>query len=176
MSSPEARARLAEAQARLMQALSGGAAPADFDAERIRATAQALANKRARAAARAWPALAGALGDDFDRRFAEYAAEHSLPAEGGPLADGRGFAAHLAARGELPDEGRLEAFGVDLRYRRSADGLRPRRGAVFKAAWLRGRRRLVLGVRLPWLGVRWLSLPLGWLFLTRTARGLRAGG
>lgn len=170
MSSPEARARLAEAQARLMQALSGGTAPADFDAERIRATAQALANKRARAAARAWPALAGVLGDDFDRRFAEYATEHPLPANGGPLADGRGFAAYLAARGELPDEGRLEAFGVELHYRRTEDGLRPRRGAAFKAAWLRERRRLLLGVRLRWLGVRWLSLPFGWLLPARNGK------
>jgi hypothetical protein len=157
MPSSDARARLAAEQARLVRALAGDGEPPDgFDAGRLRAAAAALAHKRARAAARAWPALARALGEGFEARFADFAARTPLPEKGGPLADGRAFAAELAARGELPDEGRLEALAVDLRHRRTAAGLRPRRGAVLKVAWLRGARRLVLGVRLPWLGVRWL--------------------
>src|SRR5438094_839283 len=117
MPSPDARRRLAEVQVLLLRALAGRAEPPeDFDSERVRAAAEALA-------------------------------------------DGRSFAADLARRGELPDPGRLEALAVDLHYRRTRDGLKPRRGPAIKTAWLRGSRRLILAVRLPWLGARRVSLP-----------------
>jgi hypothetical protein len=156
----ENRRRLAAEQGRLLRALAGeGPAPAGFDPSRLRASAAALRRKRARAAARAWPGLARALGEEFETRFTDFAARTPLPREGGPLADGRAFAAELAARGELPDEGRLEALAVDLHHRKTAGGLRPRRGFAFKAARLRAARRLLLGVRLPWLGVWQFRLP-----------------
>jgi hypothetical protein len=160
MPSYDARRRLAEAQERLLRALAGhGQPPEDFDAGRVRAAAEALAHKRARTVARAWPGLARALGADFAGSFSAFAANSPLPRAGGPLADGRAFAAHLASRGQLPDAGRLEALAVDLRYRRMPDGLKPRRGPAFLAAWLRGSGRLVLAVRLPWLGEQQISLP-----------------
>jgi hypothetical protein len=161
LSAADPRTRLAERQAALMQALGGAAAPEGFDPGRVRLTADSLARKRARAVARAWPSLAEGLGESFAARFAAYADATPLPAEGGPLADGRGFARHLDARGELPDEARLQALNVDLHHRTTAAGLRPRRGPALKAALLRDPRRLVVAVRLPWLGNRLFTVPLG---------------
>src|SRR5271157_456589 len=72
---PEARERLAIQQAALLRALADRAAPPDgFDPTRLRATADALARKRARGVARTWPALAGALSDRLGPLFAAYAA------------------------------------------------------------------------------------------------------
>lgn len=161
MSTAEAseREELAAQQAALMRALSRqGPPPEGFDAAQVDASAASLLNKRVRAAARAWPALARGLGESFAARFRDFARQTPLPAEGGPLADGRAFAASCYA--ELADEARQEVLGVDLRYRRRADELLPRRGPCLRAAWLPGARRIVLAVRLPWLGVHWLSLPL----------------
>jgi hypothetical protein len=160
MSAPEARARLAQAQAELLRALTtGGAPPPGFDTAQLGVAAAALAAKRRREAAHAWPALVAALGPCFAPLFADFASRVPLPVHGGPLADGRAFARDLQARGALPDAGRLEALLVDLRYLRRLDGLVPRRGVAVRAAWLRQDRRVVLGVRLPGLGVRWLALP-----------------
>jgi hypothetical protein len=51
------RERLAAEQAALVRALvDGGPVPAGFDPDRVRATAAALARKRAHEVARAWPA------------------------------------------------------------------------------------------------------------------------
>jgi hypothetical protein len=84
MSVADIRSRLAAEQARLLQALTGQAPPlADFDADRVRACATALLRKRARAVARAWPGLARALGKAFAGRFAAFAAQTSLPHQGG---------------------------------------------------------------------------------------------
>src|SRR5581483_5661089 len=151
------RAQLAALQAELVLGLTGqGARPEAFDRDRLAATAAALARKRARAVVRAWPALAGALGDRFAERFAAYAERSAIPAFGGPLADGHAFARGLAAGGELPDEGRLEMMAVGLRYVCCSSGLIPRRGVWFAGAWLRGKGRLVLAVRLPSWGERWI--------------------
>jgi hypothetical protein len=161
MSGPDARARLAEQQARLVGALvAGGEHPEGFAPERLRLAAGSLRNKRVREVVRAWPELAACLGEEFAERFLAYAADHPPPAEGGPLADGRSFARTLAP-GEWTDEARLAVLGVDLHHRRSAGGLRRRRGLALRGAWLRRARVLVLGVRLPWLGVYWLRVPLG---------------
>jgi hypothetical protein len=162
--SADARARLAALQAELVAALAGHAAPpTGFDAERIRAAAAALATKRRRAMARAWPGLTAAIAEHFD----SYAAATPLPRLGGPLADGRAFLRWLAARAEYPHQTRLQALAVDLRYATTADGLVPRRGPMLKAAWLRSTRRLVMALRLPWLGEWWVSVPLDWRGLWR---------
>jgi hypothetical protein len=159
--SDEARARLAAAQAALVAAVAGdGDVPPGFDRSRLGAAAASLAAKRSRAAARAWPGLADALGDDFARRFAAFAARAPLPRHGGPLADGWAFARALAAAGELPESLRPQLVAVGLRYAECADGLRPRRGLSARAALLRRPRRLLLAVRLPWVGERWLTVPL----------------
>jgi hypothetical protein len=158
--SVDARAQLAAAQAGLVAALvAGGAAPPGFDCRRLEAAAASLAAKRARAAARAWPVLAGALGARFAVEFAAFAAAVPQPRHGGPLADGRAFARWLAEAGTLPDAVRPQLLAVDLRYAGSADGLRPRRAPCLKVALLRRPCRLVLGVWLPWLGARWLTIP-----------------
>jgi hypothetical protein len=160
--SAKARAQLAAQQAVLVNALMvHGEPPPDFDAARLRAAAASLARKRARATARAWPGLARALGRRFGGLFAAYAEAAALPRQGGPLADGRAFARWLAARGELPEAGLLQALAVDLRHTGTPDGLAPRRWPTCKAAWLHESRRLIIAVRLPWLGERWLSIPLG---------------
>jgi hypothetical protein len=46
-----------------------------------------------------------------------------------------------------------------LHFKTCADGLVPRRGPAFTTAFLRQARRLVLAVRVPWLGERRLVLP-----------------
>jgi hypothetical protein len=160
--SPEARARLATQQAALVTALvARGAPPPDFDRACLQAAAASLGHKRARAAARAWPALARTLGLRFDELFATYAAAAPLPRQGGPLADGRAFARWLAARRELPEAGRLQALAVDLRYTGNSDGLVPRRWPTWRLTWLPQSRRLIAAVWLPWLGQHWLSIRLG---------------
>jgi hypothetical protein len=162
MSSGEARSRLAAQQAELVRALAGlGAAPEGFDPRRVQATAVALQTKRAMALARAWPALVRALGDRFEESFTAYASATPLPREGGPLADGRAFARRLARAGALPEAGRLEVLAVDLHHVATTDGLIRRRGFAWVAALLKEPRRVVVGVRLPWLGARWVTVPLG---------------
>jgi hypothetical protein len=162
MVAKEMRNRLAAMQAELMRALAGqGLPPAGADARRLRAAADSLRRKRQRSVARAWPGLARTLGARFGELFTVYAAKSSIPMEGGPLADGRSFAHFLAERGALPEVGRLEAFAVDLRYAACPGGLVPRRRPAFKMALFKRPRRLVLALRLPWFGEKWLSLPLG---------------
>jgi hypothetical protein len=155
------RAGLAAQQTALVSALlAGGEVPGGFDTQRVRATADALARKRERSVARAWPELARDLGERFHDLFAAYAVATPLPAHGGPLADGRLFAGWLARRGELPESSRLQVLAVDLRYTVSADGLARRRRPAFRVAVLDRPRRLVLAVRWSWLGERWLSIAL----------------
>src|SRR4051812_19937883 len=134
---PEARERLAARQAALVRSLADRAAPPEgFDPARIRATADALARKRAPGVARAWPALAGALGARFGPLFAAFAAAARPPRRGGPLADGRAFARALADRGELPESARVEVMAVALRHAPRPDGLAPRRGPALAVGLL----------------------------------------
>ena len=146
--------RLAAEQAALVRALvAGGPMPEGFDQDRVRATAAALARKRAREVARAWPALAAGQGDAFTDRFVAFAAGRPPPATGGALADGLAFARHLAGHGHLSGDARVEALLAAAR-------LSPRR--VRLAATLAGRPpRLVVLARAPGLGERGLSLRLG---------------
>ena len=148
------RERLAADQAALVRALvAGGPVPEGFDPDRVRATADALARKRAREVARAWPALAAALGGDFTARFLAFAAGRPPPAAGGALADGLAFARALARRGRLPGDARVEAMLAAARL-----STRPFR----LAATLAGPpARLVVLARAPGLGRRGLSVPLG---------------
>ena len=148
------REGLAAEQAALVRALvDGGPVPGGFDPERVRATAAALARKRAREVARAWPGLAAELGADFTGRFLADAARRPPPARGGAVADGLAFADALAREGSLPGSARVERMAA-----RAQLSTRP----VRLAATLAGPpRRLVVVVRAPGVGERWLSLPLG---------------
>jgi hypothetical protein len=161
MPSPDPRATLADLQGNLVRALTGnGTSPNGFAAERLRSAAESLAAKRIRAAARAWPALARALGKNFAERFSAYAARTPLPRHGGALADGFALARELAAAGELPGSVRWEIMAVQLRYKLRGKDLLPRRGPALLCTLLRSPRRLILAVRWPWLGESWLSIPL----------------
>jgi hypothetical protein len=146
--------RLAAEQAALVRALvAGGPVPDGFDPGRVRATAAALAGKRAREVARAWPALAADLGEAFTDRFVAFAAGRPPPASGGALADGLAFARHLARRGRLSGDARVEVLLAAAR-------LSPR--PVRLAATVAGPPpHLVVLARVPGLGERGLSLPLG---------------
>jgi len=149
MSAPaagDAREALAAAQATLAGAVTGGAVPAGFDAGRVGLVAAALAHKRRRSVARAWPGLAEALGAAFAERFAEYAGAHVLA--GGPAEDGLAFARWLRGRGGLPEGAAAEVIARELR--------RP----GVRVAWLAGARRLLVGVRIPWVGTRLVSIGL----------------
>jgi hypothetical protein len=150
---PAARDRLAAGQAALVRALvGGGPVPGGFDPGRVRATSTALARKRAREVARAWPVLAAELGGEFTGRFLAFAAGRPPPARGGALADGLAFARALAGQGRLPGNARVEAL-------LAAAHLSPSPARL--AATLAGPpRRLVVTVRAPGLGDRCLSLPL----------------
>jgi len=127
--------------------------PGGFDSGRVAATSAALGRKRAREVARAWPVLAADLGEDFTGRFLADTARRPPPATGGVLADGLTFARSLARQGRLSPNARVEAMLAAAHL--SARPLR-------LAATLAGPpRRLVVTVRAPGLGERWLTVPLG---------------
>jgi len=150
MLAADARDRLAERQSELVRALTSHGPPPDgFDPERVSAAARSLFRKRLRVVADVWPVLASALGAEFETLFTEYALTLPMPAHGAGLADGRGFARYLDDQARLPDEGRLVVASYDLE--RHCLGLTLIR--------LRQQRRWLLGLRLPWLGQRWLTLP-----------------
>lgn len=153
------RAELAQQQAALVESLVGRAeAPPGFDAERLQTAGESLATKRRKEVAHVWPGLTRSLGDRYSTLFAEFAEQTPLPKVGGPRADGRAFAHYLAKLRLLPDEGRLEALRVDVYFKMTRDGLTHRRGTTVLMARLRDSRRLVLALRLPLLGERWLTI------------------
>jgi hypothetical protein len=128
---------LADQQAALIAALmTDAAAPAGFDADRLRAAADALAFKRARAVLHAWPGLQRSLGATYRAWFAAYATRHPIPALGGPLADGRAFVRELASKVRLADDVRVQALALDSRFRCTRAGLVRRRVPVPRLAWL----------------------------------------
>lgn len=139
---------LAEQQAALIAALMTQApAPAGFDVERLRAAADALAFKRARAVLHAWPGLHRSLGETYRVAFAAYAEAHPIPALGGPLADGRAFVRDLAAKVHLADDVRMQALALDTRFRSTRAGLVRRRVPVPHLAWLRDAHAVALAFR-----------------------------
>jgi hypothetical protein len=154
--SEDARQQLARMQSQLVGALvAGDAVPAEFDRERLAAAAEALSRKRERAVARAWPRLARALSDEFAAGFASYASAHPLPCDGSPLADGRAFIAWLERAGLAADEARLEALAFDARHRIRQGRIIERRTPYLGVR--RFARRLVVVIRLPMVGERWLT-------------------
>jgi len=152
---------LARRQAEVVSALVGEEAPpAGFDAARLRLAAAGLREKRAHAIARAWPRLARALGPDFADAVERHVRRLPSAPPSGPLGDGRALARSLAAEGRLPWEGRVELLSAELRHRWPADGRRLPRRAGAAAAWRRSPPEVVVALRLPGLGERWLRLPI----------------
>jgi len=158
-----ARARLEADQGALLKSLwSQGEIPPGFDAERVALAGSGLASKRRRALGSSWSTLREAVGTDFDELYQRYAKERPLPRYGGPLADGRLFLRWLDSGGRrrLPNQVRLQELGLDLRFELSDEGFKPR-GRKFAACWtvFRGPPRIVLGLRFPPFGDRWLAFP-----------------
>ncbi len=89
------------------------------------------------------------MGKRFRSRFTTFAESNPPPSDGGPLEDGRVFAATLPAS-ELDDDTRLVLLRADLH----------RRSLPVRLRWLPRTGRLVMGMRLPWLGVRVVSVRL----------------
>ncbi|MFO0891904.1 MAG: hypothetical protein U0790_22560 [Isosphaeraceae bacterium] len=162
--SETSRRRLAALQESLLRSLTGtGPPPEEVDPERLELAATSLAVKRARSVALAWPGLAEALGPRFSEEFAAFAAVTTLPALGGPLADGMAFARWLLRRGPLPAPARLDHLVVSLRYDSRPEGLVPRRGPALKWAWIDPPGRFVVAARW-WPGREaWLRLPMPFL-------------
>src|SRR5258708_342870 len=74
--SEDARQSLAAKQTELVAALIGkDDPPAGCDGSRLAEMSRTLQAKRARAAARCWPALAASLGQSFRAKFDQYATE-----------------------------------------------------------------------------------------------------
>jgi hypothetical protein len=158
----DSRNRLATQQRALIGTLvSREAAPHGFDAARVAAAAEALFRKRMRGVAKTWPNLARSLGESFPLEFAAFAAKRPLPRQGGPLADGLAFARHLVHASALPDAGCMELLAVRLLYRPNRNGLLRRRGPAIVFQFLGQARRLVVGIRFPFIGQRWFSLGFG---------------
>jgi hypothetical protein len=172
----EALGELARQQAALAACLAGAAPPPPgFDAGRVGTAAAMLRSKRRWSAARAWPALARALGDDFEPLFGEYARHHAMAEGTTPRDDAAAFARWLATRDALPVAGlvllcahearrgwpiRVGFAGRPAPARGGRDGLsRPARlrgderaGPRRSSALQRG-ATVVVAVRLPFRGV-----------------------
>ncbi len=161
--SNQARQDLAAKQSALVAALLGkGETPEGFDVDRIRQTAFSLERKRFRAVMRVWPSFRDSFStEEIDGLFRDYACETPLPAEGGPLADGRAFAAWLHRQQRLPESSRTQMFAVDLRHVLTSQGLRPRGWPCLRFVRLRKPTRFVVAIYLPPFGEYWLQLPLG---------------
>jgi len=151
VSAPD-RLAYGERQAQLLEALlRGEAPPAGFAAEQAAASGNSLRRKRAGAVARAWPALVLALGNDFGVRFDAYARAADAPASGDPLEDGLAFARSKQCGAPPGDDVRVEVLLARAALRRH--------GLFARAACLRSPQpRLLVVVRLPWLGARRLVL------------------
>jgi hypothetical protein len=145
VSAPD-RAGYAARQAQLLDALlRGDGYPEGFAAAQAAAAGRSLRRKRARAVARAWPALALELGAAFDAHFDAFARRVDAPDPGDPLRDGLAFARRLGRDAPLGDDARAE-----LLLARAAPGRRrPFVGAV---RLRRPHARLLVAARLPWLG------------------------
>ena len=153
----ELRARLAARQAELISALYGGLTAEGLDARLVTLTSDSLAHKRARAVARAWPALARALGAGLADQFAAFALV-TPPPQGGALADGLAFSQVIARERRLPDDARIEGMLATSRVKLRGNRLVARRGPRLAAAMTGRPRRLVVIATLPPIGTRIATL------------------
>jgi len=114
------RAAYAARQAQLLDSLlRGGDPPPGFVAAQADAAGVSLRRKRGRAVARAWPALALSLADEFEARFDAFARDAGVDASADPLRDGLAFAGWLAADGApLGDDARVEVLLARAALRR----------------------------------------------------------
>ena len=127
----------------------------------------ALADKRARAVAKAWPALARGLGAEYGERFAGYA-RVTPPPDGGAVADGLAFSQVLARERHLPDDARIERMLVTAHVKLRHNRLTARHGLRLTATVTGPPRRLVVVVSIPPVGAR--LIVLGPFTLMRSSR------
>lgn len=128
------RRRLGEQQSALVRALAGiSPLPAEFDQRQLQHATTSLAQKRARAAGKAWPDLRAAIGDEFDVLFAEFARRNPSPDPRGSAADAFQFATDLSNQGKLSIAGCRTWLTIKLHYCCTAAGVIRRRG--FGYAW-----------------------------------------
>jgi hypothetical protein len=146
------RTRYGEEQAALLRALqTGESAPSGFAGDDLRAASSALLDKRTRAVAEAWPALAHSLGSQFPALFERFARQVPPPTVGGGLADGLVFASRL-------DEATLlEDAKAELMLARGLLKLRGTRASLRRGIFLAARRlaepaRLLVVAHVPLVG------------------------
>lgn len=150
-----------ERQAQLLSALVAGQDfPEGFDADKAADASRSLRRKRGRAVAKAWPALALALGPRFDEHFDAFARGAAAPALGGALADGLAFARTLDGD-ELSEDACVELLFARAHLVHRAGVPRWRRGPFLGAITLHEPRRVLVVVRVPPGGTRSLVLPTG---------------
>jgi hypothetical protein len=164
------RDRLASVEAEFIRSLvAGGPYSPGSDLRGMRATSQLLLAKRVHSVARAWPELAGVLGDGLVERATQVLAGTPLPPGDHGVQDGLRVARHLEAAGPIPDSLRLRMLSVRLRYREKRGLLVQRPRLAMGYTYLRESRRLICALRVP--GSRLLSLSIR----AGCPRGLSAG-
>jgi hypothetical protein len=154
-----ARHRLASMEAEFIRSLSaGGPYSAGSDLRGMRATSQLLRAKRVRTMARAWPELAGILGNGLAERATDVLAGTPLPPDDHAVQDGLIVARHLEAAGPIPDSLRLRMLGVKLRYRRKRGLLVQWPRPALGFAYLGQSGRLICALRVPGLPLLSISI------------------
>jgi len=139
----------ADAQMHLLRVLGGLNLPGTKDElARLDEAARELRARRREAVAKQWPAVAGALGDEYEALFDAYATKADAPT-GGTQADARAFLRQLRAKGKLPDQ-------LSVTLLRNARSIWPMR-----MARLRERRGVALAVKVPGIGVKVWSIAFG---------------
>src|SRR5579864_7791490 len=152
------RHRLAAMEAEFIRSLSvSGPYSSGLDPRGMRATSQVLMAKRVRTMARAWPELAGVLGDDLAGRATDVLAGTPLPSDHA-VQDGLTLARHLEAAGPIPDSLKVRMLGVSLHHRMKRGLLVQWPGPAWGVAHLRESGRLICALRVP--GLRVLSISI----------------
>ena len=148
---PSSDARLAAAQAALLDALTGcSPTPEGFSSRHIDAMGQILVTKRRKAMARACPGLITELRERFAPLVGEYASAGRAPDPGNAAMDVSAFLRWLAGRGLLTPALRRSAFQIDVA-----------RGFPVRMRWVREDRWLLIGYRSPRREGRVLCVVLG---------------
>lgn len=120
--------------------------PAGFDSDRVDLAARMLLHKRRKSVAHVIPRVAAELGREFIPLFARYLRSFPHPPVGGPVIDALEFADWLGLT-RLSESRGIELIRLDLSVRR-------------RMRCVRLSSRVVIGIRLPILGVRMLRFPM----------------
>ena len=143
----EQRTKWGQSQAALVASLMlGETVPEGFVGSDLSSAAHSLLMKRFRLVQLAWPIFDQTLGESFLTLFASYAPSSTITLERQGRHDGWQFARWLLSRRQLPDQARLALLHAEL-----SGIVRPRRGVAVQFAWLGERRRLALGIKLPFV-------------------------